>query len=46
MKTTHKQNLIAVALACYDGREVGKDAADADHFIDHEERLRVMMARQ
>jgi len=26
--------------------DLGKDAEDADHFIDHEERLRVMMARQ
>jgi arylsulfatase A-like enzyme len=26
--------------------DLGKDAQDADHFIDHEERLRVLMARQ
>jgi arylsulfatase len=26
--------------------DLGKDAADADHFIDHEERVRVIMARQ
>ncbi|MGK6310764.1 sulfatase-like hydrolase/transferase [Variovorax sp. DT-64] len=26
--------------------DLGKDAADADHFIDHEERVRVVMARQ
>jgi hypothetical protein len=26
--------------------DLGKDAQDADHFIDCEERLRVMMARQ
>jgi arylsulfatase len=26
--------------------DLGKDAEDADHFIDHEERVRVMMARQ
>jgi arylsulfatase len=26
--------------------DLGKDAEDANHFIDHEERLRVMMARQ
>ena len=26
--------------------DLGKDSEDADHFIDHEERLRVMMARQ
>jgi arylsulfatase len=26
--------------------DLGDDARDADHFIDHEERVRVMMARQ
>jgi hypothetical protein len=26
--------------------DLGEDAKDADHFIDHEERLRVIMARQ
>jgi arylsulfatase len=26
--------------------DIGEDAADADHYIDHEERVRVMMARQ
>ena len=26
--------------------DLGKDAADADHFIDEDERIRVIMARQ
>jgi arylsulfatase len=26
--------------------DLGQDVEDADHFIDHEERLRVMMARE
>ena len=26
--------------------DLGEDAKDADHFIDYEERLRVIMARQ
>jgi arylsulfatase len=26
--------------------DLGDDAKDADHYIDHDERVRVMMARQ
>lgn len=26
--------------------DLGEDAKDADHYVDHDERVRVMMARQ